>query len=291
MKTDRSLFFFWGVESTRKLYVRSSGDFILVPPDREMSRTVDFAELFWPIAGQCKFHDGKDHILRPGFVWYYPPGSHHEYFPVKPFHYCWLTIAGENAGKLFELLDIKPGMNKAGPCPHQLFTSLGNELLEHSAKHKLSALAIAFRILIEIGSRSQKSSEPRDAMRDAKNRIEIDFGDPDLGVNMLAANLHMHRGSFSRAFHNAFDMTVRDYILMVRLKNAIDMLSNSNFPIREISEECGFRSSNYFAKVFFANLGMTPTVYRMKHYSQKNTQSTDMQQDKTNGIFHTRQKG
>ena len=271
MKTDRSLFFFWGVDSTRKLYVRSSGDFILVPPDREMSRTVDFAELFWPITGHCQFTAaGKKFILRPGQVWYYPPGSHHEYYPVKPFHYCWLTIAGENAGKLFDILDIKPGINKASPCPHQLFTALGNELSEHSARHNLSALSIAFKILIEIGIRPQKSSrKPRDAMSDTKNRIETDFGDPDLGVSTLAANQHMHRGSFSRAFHNAFGMTVRDYILMVRLKNAIDMLSNSDYSIREISEECGFHSANYFAKVFFAKLGMTPTVYRMKKYSQQ----------------------
>ena len=125
-------------------------------------------------------------------------------------------------------------------------------------------------------------------MRDAKNRIETDFGDPDLGVNMLAANLHMHRGSFSRAFHNAFDMTVRDYIFMVRLKNAIDMLSNLNCSIREIAEECGFRSANYFAKVFFAKLGMTPTMYRTKHYSQKVTPPINSQQNKTGAIPRTR---
>ena len=269
MKTDRALFFLWGVDSASKLYVRSSGDFTLVPPDREKSRTVDFAELFWPISGQCKFHDGKNHLLRPGFVWYYPPGSHHEYYPVKPFHYCWLTIAGEKAGKLFELLDLNPGMNRAGPCPHQLFTALGNELLEHSAKHKLSALSIAFRILIGIGSRSRKSNEPRDAMRDAKKRIETDFGNPDLGVNMLAENLHMHRGSFSRAFHKSFDMTVSDYIVMVRMKNAIDMLIATDCSIREIAEECGFRSANYFSKVFSAQVGITPTEYRNKKYNRQ----------------------
>jgi AraC-like DNA-binding protein len=274
MKTDRSLFFFWGVDSTRKLYVRSSGDFILVPPDHEKNRTVDFAELFWPIGGQCKFHDGKDHILRPGFVWYYPPGSHHEYFPVKPFHYCWLTIAGEKAGKMFELLDIRPGLNKAGPCPHQLFTALGNELLEHSAKHKLSALSVAFKILIEIGSRPPKDNRSKNAMSDAKKRIETDFGDPALDVRVLAESLHMHRVSFSRAFHKAFDMTVRDYISIVRINNAIDMLSSTSYSIAAIAEECGFRSANYFSKVFFAKVGITPNEYRLKKYSGSSVPKT-----------------
>lgn len=269
MKTDRSLFYFWGVESARKLYVRSCGDFVLVPPDHEMSRTVDFAELFWPISGQCRFHGGGDHILRPGSVWYYPPGSWHEYKPVKPFHYCWLTVAGENAGKLFDILDIKPGLNKAGPCPHQLFTALGNELLDHSAKHKLSALSIAFKILIEVGSRPQKDSRSKNVLSDARKRIETDFGDPDLDVRVLAESQHMHRVSFSRAFHKAFDMTVRDYIQIVRIKNAIDMLSSTNYSIAEIAEECGFHSANYFSKVFSAKVGITPTEYRDKKYTRQ----------------------
>jgi AraC-like DNA-binding protein len=268
METDRSLFYFWGAESARKLYVRSCGDFILVPPDREMCRTVDFAELFWPVSGQCRFHSDKDYILRPGSVWYYPPGSKHEYYPVKPFHYCWLTIAGENAGKLFEILDIKPGLNKAGPCRRQLFSSLGNELLEHTSKHRQSALSIAFKILTEIGFYSKKLSEPQDYILDAKKQIDTDFSDPDLDVNTLAASYLMHRGSFSRAFHKTFDITVRDYILSVRLKNAFDMLRNTDFSVKEIAEECGFHSANYFSKVFLAKVGIKPMEYRNKKYTK-----------------------
>lgn len=270
METDRSLFYFWGNESTRKLYVRSCGDFVLVPPDHEMKRTVDFAEVFWPLSGHCQFLDGgKSFLLRPGSVWYYPPGSCHEYYPLKPFHYCWLTVAGENAGKLFDLLDIKPGQNKAGPCPRQLFSFLGNELLGHSAKRKLSALSIAFKIMLEIGFRPRKDNKSKDIMFDAKNRIDTDFGDPDLDVGMLAESQHMHRGSFSRAFRKTFDMTVRDYILMVRIKNAIDMLSSTDYPVMDIAEECGFHSANYFSKVFSAQVGITPTEYRNKKYTRK----------------------
>ena len=104
-------------------------------------------------------------------------------------------------------------------------------------------------------------------MLEAKQRIDMDFKDPDLDVFTLSSSLHMHRGSFSRAFHKTFDMTVRDYILMVRLKNAFDMLNSTDFSICEISEECGFRSANYFSKVFSAKVGMTPSEYRSRKYS------------------------
>lgn len=269
MATDRSMFYFWGKDSTRKLYVRSCGDFTLVQPDREMERVVDFAEIFWPISGRCHFHDKNDCILHPGSVWYYPPGSRHNFYPVKTFHYCFLTIAGGNASKLFESLDIKPGLNKAGPCPHQLFSYLGNELLGHSAKHKLSALSVAIKILIEVGLYPPKDNQSKENLFDAKKRIETDFGNPDLDVRMLAESLHMHPGSFSRAFHKTFDMTVMDYISMVRIKNAIDMLSSTEYSIMEIAEECGFHSGNYFSKFFSSQVGISPTGYRNKKYAWK----------------------
>ena len=274
MKTDRSLFFFWGVDAAHQLYVRSCGDFSLVPPDREKCKTADFAELFWPVSGQCCFFGNGKQILRPGMVWYYPPGSSQNYYPLSPFRYCWLTVAGEKAGKLFDLLDIKPGINKAGPCPIQLFSVLGHELSEYSRKHKLSALATAFKILLEIGNHSGRNREDSHTMSDIRTRIEADFWDPGLSVNSLAEELNMHRGSFSRAFHKTFDMTVRDYILMVRLKNAIELLSKSDHSIREISEACGFRSANYFSKVFQAKLGMAPGAYRNKRYASQKTDGT-----------------
>ena len=64
-------------------------------------------------------------------------------------------------------------------------------------------------------------------------------------------------------------MTVRDYIQIVRIKNAIDMLSSTNYSIAEIAEECGFHSANYFSKVFSAKVGITPTEYRDKKYTRQ----------------------
>lgn len=275
METDRSRYFFWGVDSASRLYVRSCGIFSLVASDHEMRREVDFAELFWPVTGHGRFvYKQKSFILRQGYVWYYPPGSFHEYYPADVFHYCWLTVAGENAGKLFELLDIKPGLNKTGPCPQQWFTALGNELSVHTAKHRVNALSTAFKILAEIGIKPRESRESQNSMLEAKKKIDTDYGDPDLNVNTLAEIYEMHRGSFSRSFHKSFDMTVSDYIVMVRLKNAIDMLSSTDCPIRRIAEECGFRSANYFSKVFLAKVGITPNEYRLKKYSRSSILKT-----------------
>ncbi|MBR2721104.1 MAG: helix-turn-helix transcriptional regulator, partial [Lentisphaeria bacterium] len=88
------------------------------------------------------------------------------------------------------------------------------------------------------------------------------YDDPDLSVTQLAEYLDMHRGSLSRAFRKAFDMTVSDYIIFVRLNNARKMLENPAYPIKEVAEACGFGSANYFTKVFAGHSGITPQKYR-----------------------------
>ncbi|MBQ9787406.1 MAG: helix-turn-helix transcriptional regulator [Lentisphaeria bacterium] len=278
METSRSRNFFWGPDPSHQLYVRSYGDFVLVPPDTEARRTVDFGEIFWPISGECKFRmNGKDYIVKPGQLWYYPPDSHHDYMPLTTFHYCWLTIAGKNAGTFFEMFNIQPGVNRAGHCPEQLFAQLGNDLNSHTTRNRVNALGTALKIVATAAfiPKDRENSDP--TMEDIKSLIDNNFDNPVLSVSQLAEHLNMHRGSLSRAFRKAFDITVSDYITFVRLNNAREMLEKSEYPIMEVAEACGFGSANYFAKVFSARLGLTPQKYRKQLAAAKPVSSVKNQ--------------
>lgn len=263
MLSDRRQFSFWGMEVSQKLYCRSCGNFILVPPEHEKFRQVDFGEIFWAISGRCFFfYEDKEWILRPGQVWYYPPGSFHQYRPIDRFHYCWLTIAGENAEAFFRILNVKPGLNSAGDCPQQLFTLLSNDLSVYSAQHRVGALNTAFRIVTQITMCQSEGSQAELSMTEAKNFIDTNFDDPEMSVNRLAENMQIHRGSLSRAFRRVFHTTVADYLGSVRFRNSINLLKDSELSIKEIAVACGFTSANYFSKFFTAKSGMTPQRYR-----------------------------
>jgi len=271
MLSSRKYCFGRGPEYSRDLFVRSCGEFLLVPPDRERLRTcIDFGEIFWPVSGQCVFFlDKKRFLLRPGQVWYYPPGSLHDYKPASPFHYCWMTVSGDDAAQFFSLLGISPGINRAGTCPQQLFSALGRDCVYHSRTHRINALATAFRIALEIAfPEPVRKNSGTSAMEYARNLIETSFDDPDLSAGQIAEVLHMHRASFSRAFSKAFSMTARDYITFVRLQNAARGLTENTLSIRETAEKCGFRSANYFSKVFLARMGVTPQKYRTQTASR-----------------------
>ncbi len=247
------------------LYVRSYGDFVLYPPDRESRKQVDFGEIFWPVDGQGIFYQGKQKfILRPGHAWYYPPGTLHDYMPQNRFHYCWLTVAGWDCKKFFELLRIKPGLNKAGICPRHLFRMIETDIELHGDKHRLSALATAFKILALISGGDTEEAKPNEDISEIKSYIDENYGDSALSVEQLAANAGMHRGSLSRAFRKTYGISISNYIISCRMKNAVEMLSSTSYSIAEIAANSGLSSAHYFSKAFARKIGFTPNEFRKR---------------------------
>lgn len=56
-----------------------------------------------------------------------------------------------------------------------------------------------------------------------------------------------------------FPMTLNEYILQYRLKQAIDKMAESpNSPLSDISDQVGFSDYKYFAKVFKKYLHISP---------------------------------
>jgi len=67
---------------------------------------------------------------------------------------------------------------------------------------------------------------------------------------------------FSKIFHGITGFTVIEYINFIRARKAREMLVNTNMPMSEISEACGFSSAIYFDRVFKSQTGCSPRLYR-----------------------------
>lgn len=275
MESLRDILFYWGVDDKLDLYVRSYGEFTLNPPDRELCRRCDFGEIFWPVDGQGTFLlNNRNYTLRPGYAWYYPPGSLHDYIPKSRFHYCWFAIAGTNCEMLFQLLNIKPGLNQVGVCPRALFNMLGTDLCYHTNQNRLNALATAFKLLTVIATGNSRKKATKNGIPEVKNYIDINFGNPNLSVEQLASDLSMHRGSLSRGFHRTYGVTLSSYIISCRMKNASELLTTTDYSIAEIAHDCGWSSAHYLSEVFTKKIGITPFEFR-KRFRKNVTAETE----------------
>jgi len=95
----------------------------------------------------------------------------------------------------------------------------------------------------------------------AKQIIYKNLSDTLFNVDSLSEELHMSRSSLHRKIKGISELTPNDFIQLVRLKKAAELLEKGSYRINEICFLVGFNSSSYFSKSFKKQFGMSPKDY------------------------------
>jgi DNA-binding response OmpR family regulator len=82
--------------------------------------------------------------------------------------------------------------------------------------------------------------------------------DVDLDVNKLAESMNMSRATFYRKVKNISELTPNEFIRLIRLKRAAELLKQKEYRVNEIAYIVGFSSSSYFSKCFQKQFGVLP---------------------------------
>ncbi len=93
------------------------------------------------------------------------------------------------------------------------------------------------------------------------NYIEQNYDRP-ISVQEIADHLALDRSYVHRIFKREMKMSVKEYILSVRLANACSYLLYSDLSVSDISRSVGYDDVLYFSKLFHKKKGMSPTQYR-----------------------------
>lgn len=83
-------------------------------------------------------------------------------------------------------------------------------------------------------------------------------------VKELAQEAGVNPDYLERLFHAEMRQTITNYIQQARLEAACEMLVTGFLRIGKIAAKVGFRRASYFAEVFQAHYGLTPTAYRQQ---------------------------
>ena len=92
----------------------------------------------------------------------------------------------------------------------------------------------------------------------------IDTHLADVSLAALAKQYGYHPDYISRRIKKMTGYTYKDYLLNKRIEQVCLLLRNSDLPISEIINQCGFSNESYFYKKFKQITGMTPKIYRLK---------------------------
>lgn len=90
----------------------------------------------------------------------------------------------------------------------------------------------------------------------------------ELSIDELAARVYLSHTGLIWKFKHELDTTPSQYLILLRLRYAKQLLLDQSCSIAEVAEQCGYANPYYFTNAFRRFSGMSPTAFR-KHYLGK----------------------
>ncbi|MDD3766626.1 MAG: AraC family transcriptional regulator [Eubacteriales bacterium] len=99
-------------------------------------------------------------------------------------------------------------------------------------------------------------------IEDIVRKIEENFYKPYFSVQWLAEQFGMSISGISKYFKNTKGITIKEYVYILEMERAKELLLNTDLPIGEISLAIGQQDVSNFIKKFKRKMGITPGEFR-----------------------------
>ncbi len=191
----------------------------------------------------------------------------------EPWSYCWVTFNGTDAAGILRMIGFSEGVYTVGTTadPEAFFSLIRrmHERPEMTYVNDLRRRGILMEFLALARETSDRAEDP-DARMQRKPTEEyirravdfIHYNYSTIRVSDVIRFIGFSRSYFSSAFRESVGMSLRDYILFVRMKKAKQLLEETELRIQEVAAAAGYEDQLHFSKVFRQNTGMSPTEYR-----------------------------
>ena len=119
------------------------------------------------------------------------------------------------------------------------------------------------QILYEVAVLLHETRQPSEALR-IRKALDYIHQDPcrPIPLQQLLNLTGIQKTAFLQSFRRFTGTTPTQYIIQQRLNYAKELLLETNLPITQIAEQCGFADSFYFSRCFQKHLGLSPRQYR-----------------------------
>ncbi|MDP4133018.1 MAG: AraC family transcriptional regulator [Bacillota bacterium] len=195
------------------------------------------------------YADKTEYKVNPGEIFVIRPEDITTYTADKenPWHYIWVGFSG-NMGKYFD---------EANKRIFKVSGNLFNEMLKAEAYGNMRTEYVAGRIFELIASLfgGQKISSYTEMV---KNYVDFNYM-RDISVEMIADRIGIDRHYLSRLFKKECGMTIKQYIIDKRMKEAYKLLK-SGFNVKQTSIMTGYSDPFVFSRAFKSFCGYSPVT-------------------------------
>ncbi len=195
---------------------------------------------------------GVVYPVAPGQIFRILPGEETVYRADDrdPWHYAWIGFDGALSGRM------------ASVPPVFSVSALISELFRANADNpdttEFGLAATLFRLYEELFA--DREPDGNEYVRRIRSYIDAMYM-KKISVEGLADQLHLNRRYMTRIFHAETGMSVRDYLLRTRMREATECL-RAGLSVGETAERCGYEDMFLFSKLFRKTYGVSPSGWK-----------------------------
>ena len=139
---------------------------------------------------------------------------------------------------------------------------LSKEEFDHGATRNRGARYSRADIMVFMTDDAVPADEK--LIENAIKYVETHIARPDLSVEELSHELGMSRVHLYKKLLQITGKTPIEFIRIIRLKRAAQLLRESQQNVSEVAYQVGFNNPKYFSKYFKDEFGVLPSVYQEK---------------------------
>ena len=212
---------------------------------------------------------GKTWEVGPGDIFLMEPGERIFYKADEedPWEYSWLGLQGVKAEdylKRTSLLEI-PVVHVSEQSKIPGIVRIVSDI-KRGLNSDLALNATAYAFLYELSEEfphaiSRQPIEAEGYVEMILSYIEQNFEQP-ITIQEIADQFALDRSYVYRIFKKRMNMSVKEYILSLRLASACSLLIHTDLPISDIARSVGYDDVLYFSRLFHRKKGCSPSQYR-----------------------------
>ena len=145
---------------------------------------------------------------------------------------------------------------------YNLFSVCFNELMEYWNNNRCvnGAKSRIYSILQKLEENNGLMSRD-EVFNRCRVYMEENFADYNLDISDVCKNNFVSETSLRRKFHTYTKMSPKQYLLKLRIDNAVSLLLKGKYSVKTVAEMSGFYDEKYFSRVIKNKYGIPPSKF------------------------------
>lgn len=182
-----------------------------------------------------------------------------------------LSAIGDNPDARIQALDAGANVFVDKPVDLDFLSRQVANLIGNQAKLK----ELYSRKFAAVPGKLTISSLDDEIMKKAVDLIEKNMEDEEYTVDRFVADMAIGRTKLYRKLDDLTGMSIKEFILDIRLKRAGQLLMDTDCNVAETAMKTGFGNPKYFSICFKRHFGLSPTEYKTRQCAGGENQTAE----------------